>query len=696
MTGGPQRFRFLWRRALALRNRRPEGLRHSVEIETVVIALLVCAFVTLHAQRDWVYYGSDPGGSKYSTLDQINTTNVTKLERAWTIHTGDTGGFFSSSPLVIDNIVYFTSASGIWAMQGHTGKQLWKQAARGTARRGVSYWPGDGRAAPRIFTTLGTKLVALDPKTGARVEGFGDAGAVELSTSWGSPPAIYKNFVMTGGGQPTVRAWDAVSGALVWTFNLVAQPGDPGHETWENDAWKRPGGTNVWGFLSVDAANGLVFAPVSQAGFDYAGPERPGNNLYGDSVVAIDATTGKLRWYQQTVHHDIWDYDLPSQPTLVEIVRGIRRMPAVVQYSKTGMLYIYDRLTGEPIFPIEERRVPQSSVPGEKTSPTQPFTVKSLQLARNTITKNDLYNLTPEHAAFCRDLWEKNNAFNDGPYTPWTLKESGRTAVIFPGAVGGGNWGGVAADPRLGYVFANVMNTGQWGYLEKSEGGRGGGRGGRGRGGNDASGLPADLSAGAGRAGAASAEAAGDGRAAQAGVGRGGARGGGDGGAFAGDGGAGVGGDYTKTTPFGAGNPSRFRFWNPETTWPCQKPPWGELDAINVATGEVAWRAPLGSFPELEAKGVKGAGTPNMGGAIATAGGLVFIGATVDGKFRAFESKTGRLLWEANVDAPAHSVPSTYIGGDGRQYVVVPAGGGGFLQGPTGDSIIAFALPGAK
>jgi glucose dehydrogenase len=621
-------------------------------IFVVSIAFAMCAAAAISAQRDWAHYGQDAGGSKYSTLDQITAANVARLERAWTVHTGDTGGFFSSSPLVVDNVVYFTSASGIWALEGHTGRQLWKRAARGTARRGVSYWPGDGRTAPRIFTTLGTKLAALDPKTGASIEAFGDAGAVELATSWGSPPAIYKHYVLTGGGQPAVRAWDAITGALVWTFNLVAQPGDPGHDTWENDAWKHPGGTNVWAFLSVDEPNGIVFAPVSQAGFDYAGPERPGNNLYGDSVVAIDANTGKLRWYQQTVHHDIWDYDLPSQPTVLDIVRGNRRIAAIAQYSKTGMLYIYDRLTGEPVFPIEERRVSQSTVPGEKTSPTQPFTVKSLQLARNSMTKNDLYSLTPEHAAFCRDLWEKNNAYNDGPFTAWPLKESGRTAVIFPGAVGGGNWGGVATDPRLGYVFANVMNTGQWGYLEKSAGG-----GGRGRG-----------ASGSGRGG-----------------------GGADDGS-----GAGVGGGYTKTTPFGTGNPSRFRFWNPETTWPCQNPPWGELYAIRAATGEVAWKVPLGSFPDLEAKGVKGAGTPNMGGAIATAGGLVFIGATVDGKFRAFESKTGKLLWETNVDAPAHSVPSTYLGADGRQYVVVPAGGGGFLQGPTGDSIIAFALPSAK
>lgn len=594
---------------------------------SLVIVLVLSA--APDAQRDWAHYGQDPGGTKYSTLSQINAANVATLTRAWVLHTGDTGGFFSSSPLVIDNVVYFTSGSGVWAVQGDTGRQLWKFPARNPARRGVSYWQGDARHPSRILVTIGQTLVALDPKTGTPIAEFGKNGVVEMGSGWGSPPAIYKNLVITGGGVPNVRAWDARTGALVWTRSLVAQPGDPGHESWDNEAWKQPGGTNVWAFLSVDVENGLVFAPVSQAGYDYAGIERPGHNLYADCVVAIDANTGALRWYQQTVHHDIWDYDLPAQPTLIDITRNGRKVPVVVQYSKTGMLYIYHRLTGEPVFPIEERPVPKSTIDGEQTSPTQPFTIPSLQLARNSIKKEELFNLTREHGDFCRSLWEKNNGFNDGPYTTWTMKDSGRTAVIFPGAVGGGNWGGVATDPTIGYVFANVMNTGQWGYLEKSTGG---GRGG---------------------------------------------------------GGAGL----TKSTPFGDGNPARFRFWNPETQWPCQNPPWGEFVAVNANTGQVAWRVPLGSFPEAEKQGLKNAGTPNMGGAIATAGGVVFIGATLDAKFRAFDAKTGKVLWEANVDAPAHSTPSTYLGGDGRQYVVLPAGGGGFLQGPTGDSFIAFALP---
>jgi quinoprotein glucose dehydrogenase len=610
--------------------------------------------VSTHAQRNWLHYGQDPGGSKYSSLAQINTTNVAKLQRAWTVHTGDSGGFFSSSPLVIDNVLYFTSSSGIWALEAHTGKQIWKRPAKGAARRGVSYWQGDAQHQSRILATIGQTLVALDPRTGASLKEFGTDGVVAMGTNWGSPPAIYKNLVFTGGGRPTVRAWDARTGALIWTFNLVAQPGDPGHETWENDSWKDATGTNVWAFLSVDAENGLVLAPVSQAGYDYAGVERPGNNLYADSVVAIDANTGKLRWYQQTVHHDIWDYDLPAQPTLIDITRNGKRIPAVVQHTKTGMLFIYNRLTGEPVFPIEERAVPQSTIPGEKTAPTQPFTIKSLQLARLEMNKGELYNLTPEHATFCKNLWEQNNVFNDGPYTPWVLKESGRTALIFPGAVGGGNWGGVASDPTLQYVFANVMNTGQWGFLENVAAGAGPGR------------RPASPAAGNAAVSNVDESPRPSGN------------------------------TYTKSTPFGVGNPARFRFWNPETSWPCQNPPWGELFAINASTGDVAWRVPLGSFAEAESQGVRNAGTPNMGGAIATAGGLVFIGATLDGKFRAFESKTGKVLWEASVDAPAHSIPATYLGGDGRQYIVIPAGGGGFLQGPTGDSIIAFALPDVK
>jgi glucose dehydrogenase len=601
-------------------------MRQKTPFVRWLMPALLALPILVNGQSEWLYYGQDPGGMKYSTLRQINTTNVTKLQRAWTFHTGDKGGFFSSTPLVIGNVMYFESAGGIYALEADTGKQLWKYDAKGAARRGVSYWAGDGQIGPRILTNIGTKMVALDAKTGIPAHEFGESGFVEMRTSWGSPPAIYKNFAITGGGLPVVRAWDLRTGALVWTFNLIAQPGDPGHETWAGDSWKDPGGTNVWGFLSVDAERGMVFAPVSQAGTDYSGVERTGDNLYADCIVALDASNGKLKWYQQLVHHDIWDYDLAAQPTLIDIDQNGRKIPAVVQHTKMGMLFIYDRVTGKPVFGVEERPVPQSEVPGEKTSPTQPFPVKPVPLARMSMKKEDLYNLTKEHADYCKDLWEKNNVFNEGPYTPWVTKETGRTALTFPGAIGGGNWGGVSYDPNLQLIFANVGNNGQWGYLEKNP-------------------NPNARYA------------------------------------------------YEKLTPFGAGNPARFRFWDPNTTWPCQKPPWGEFFAISAKTGDVVWRVPLGSFPDAEALGVKNAGTPNLGGSIATAGGLVFIAATVDSKFRAFDSKTGKVLWTASIDAPGHAIPSTYMGKNGKQYVVIPAGGGGFLQGPTGDSLSAFSLP---
>ncbi|PYS01149.1 MAG: quinoprotein glucose dehydrogenase, partial [Acidobacteria bacterium] len=434
----------------------------SYALGSLVVPLLVMA------QSDWVYYGQDPGGMKYSTLKQINTSNVANLQRAWTFHTGDNGGFFSSTPLVVSNVMYFTTASGVYALEADTGKQLWKYDAQRAARRGVSYWPGDGQVGPRILANIGTKMVALDAKTGIPAPEFGANGSVDMQTSWGSPPAIYKNLAIAGGGLPVVRAWDLRTGALVWTFKLIAQPGDPGHETWTGDSWKDPGGTNVWGFLSVDAERGMVFAPVSQAGTDYSGVERAGDNLYSDCIVALDANTGKLKWYQQLVHHDIWDYDLAAQPTLIDIDQNGRRIPAVVQHTKMGMLFIYDRLTGKPVFGVEERPVPQSEVPGEKTSATQPFPVKPVPLARMSMKKEDLYDLTKEHAQFCKDLWEKNNVFSEGPYTPWVTKETGRTALTFPGAIGGGNWGGVSFDPNLQLIFANVGNNGQWGYLVKN------------------------------------------------------------------------------------------------------------------------------------------------------------------------------------------------------------------------------------
>ncbi len=604
----------------------------------VVVLLLVFGAAVLLAQNNWVYFGQDQGATKYSTLAQINTSNVKNLKRAWTFHTGDKSGFFESTPLVIDSVMYFSAQNGFYAIDAVTGQQIWKFEATQTTRRGVSYWQGDARSPARIVASTGNRLVALDAKTGTPIEGFGENGFVEMGAGMASPPAIYKDLLITPSTKPIIRAWNARTGTLVWSFNLIAQPGDPGHETWENDAWKTIGGTNVWGYLTVDAQQGVVYIPNSIAGSDYIGIPRPGDNLYGTSLVAIDANTGKLKWYQQFVHHDIWDYDLAAAPTLINVVKDGKTVPAVAQITKMGLMFIFDRMNGASIFGIEERPVPQSEVPGEKSSPTQPFPVRPAPLARNSMKKEDLpKGITPEHDAYCKALWEKYNLVDSVPYTPW---EEGRNIVLFPGAVGGGNWNGVSFNPRLGMIFTNVMNAGQWGHVEKVDPNqtRGGGRGGRSRGGAPPEGDGANAD------------------------------------------------PYRKVTPEGG------RFWDPKTKYSCNAPPWGELVAVNVNTGDIAWHVPLGIFEELEAKGIK-TGTPSLGGSITTAGDLVFIGATIDGRFRAFDARNGKELWSEKLDAPAHSIPSTYMGRDGKQYVVISAGGGGFLQSPTSDTVVAFTLP---
>jgi glucose dehydrogenase len=579
----------------------------------VLLTLILCAW--LPAQKDWVNFGQDPGATRYSSLTQIDTSNVRNLKRAWTFHTGDKSGFFESTPLVVNSVMYFSAGNGFFAVDAVTGQQIWKYAALRPTRRGVSYWPGDASSAARIIASSENRMIALDAKTGLPVSEFGENGFVEMGSPMESAPAIYNDIVLTMNVSPVVRAWSAKNGKLIWTFNLIAQPGDPANATWDGKSWQNPGGTNVWGFLSVDAERGLVYAPVSMpGGNDYYGGTHHGDNLYGDCVVAIEIKTGKLKWYQQLVHHDIWDYDLAAAPTLINVTRGGATVPAVAQITKMGLMFVYDRTNGTPVFGVEERPVPQTEAPGEKTSPTQPFPLKPAPLARNSMTKDDLPTITPEHDAYCKNLWEKYNLSNEGPYTPWDSK---RDVVVFPGAIGGGNWNGVAFNPKLRLLITNVMNAGQWGHLES-------------RGAAD--------------------------------------------------------GQYNKVTPEGR------RFWDPKTMWSCQKPPWGELVAVNADTGDIAWRVPLGSFPELEARGLK-TGTPMLGGGITTAADLIFIGATVDGRFRAFDARNGQELWSEKLDAPAHSIPSTYMGRDGKQYVAVAAGGGGFLNSPTADSVIAFTLP---
>lgn len=606
----------------------------------VVVAAALAA--TASAQSNWLQVGQDPGATKYSTLDQINTSNVKSLQQAWSFHTGDKSGFFESTPLVVDGMMYVTAQNGVFALDATTGAQVWKFESDGGTRRGLTYWPGDASTPARIFGSTQQRLIALDAKSGRMVPQFGQGGFIDLGTTMASPASVYRDMLITPGTTPEIRAWNARTGALIWKFDLVAQPGDPNNKTWEGDSWKAVGGTNTWGYLTVDTERGIVYVPVSIAGEnDYVGVTRPGDNLYGTSLVALDIATGKRLWHQQLVHHDIWDNDLGAHPTLIDVSRDGKTVPAVAQITKMGLLFIFNRVTGAPMFGMEERPVPQSTVPGEKTAPTQPFPLLPPPLARNSIKRSELpTNISPEHTAYCQGLWEKYGLEDSVPYMPWKVDKD---VVVFPGAIGGGNWGGVAYNKKLNLVVTNVMNAGQWGHLEKSEGAPLGGD---------------QPGAGAGRGG------------------RGGAGG----------------GPPRSREPYRKVTPEGGRFWDPKTQYSCAPTPWGELIAVNTNTGNIAWRVPLGSFDELEKKGIK-AGRPSLGGAITTAGDLVFIAATTDGYFRAFDARTGAELWSTKLSVPAHAIPSTYMGKDGKQYVAITVGGGGFLRSPLGDEVVAFRLP---
>ena len=586
---------------------------------------------------DWPAYGRDPGGSKYSPLDQINTKNVAKLALAWTYHTGDPGGTWEDTPIVIGNVMYFaTQKNRVIALNPETGKELWSydpKTPRVSEHRGVSYWVGDGGTPPRVILTTAARLIELDAKTGKPIPGFGDNGEVNLRAgvaddypkahySVTSPPVIYKDLIIIGpstqegpskGPSGDPRAFDAKTGRLAWRFHTVPQPGEPGNETWGPDGWKNRSGPSAWGVMTVDPDSGTLFVPIGNPADNFYGADRPGQNLYSNSVVALDAETGKLRWYFQLVHHDILDLDVAAPPSLIEATLNGKRIPAVAEFTKVGMLFVLDRKTGKPVFPVEERPVPKSDVPGEESWPTQPFTVKPPPFSRLNVTKDEISNISPESHEYCLGLLESHPTL--GAFTPFALEPR----LTFPSSIGGGNWAGVSFDPKLSYVFVNFSNLGQTGHMVKSPEG----------------------------------------------------------------------------APMPYRNEGAYRRFMDKDGYPCSQPPWGELAAVDTRTGDVAWRVPLGSYDELEAKGFKNTGAVSLGSSIATAGGLLFIAATNDRKFRVFDSRTGKELWMTRLDAAGNATPMTYRGSSGKQYVVIVAGGPGHLpgNGPTSDSVIAYALP---
>ena len=635
-----------------------ERICHSSRIMTSIMASMAGQLVFLLLlspgvfPQEWRFYGGDAGGTRFSALLQINRSNVGKLKRAWTYHMGemDRGGNetdrhhvapFESTPLVVDGVLYFSTPSNrVIALDAESGQDIWQydpQAGHPGQRqffqhRGVAYWQnrnGDDRRI--LFGTFDGRLIALEAKTGKPCRDFGEGGMINLRTgaadayagaeySVTSPPAVYQDLVITGAAVPeypskgpsgVVRAFDVRSGKLVWTFHTIPQAGELGHETWQENAWKDRTGANVWSIMSVDSDHGLVFLPIGSASYDFYGADRQGTDLFSNSLVALDAATGKLVWYYQMVHHDIWDYDMPAQPVLITVRRGGREIPAVAQVTKMGFVFILDRLTGKPLFPVEERRVPESNVPGEAAWATQPFPLKPPPLVRQRFSQADISEVTKESHQYCEEL--ARSLKNHGMYTPYGTE----LTLVMPGTLGGGNWSGASFDRASGSLFVNANELGAVGAMQPQ----------------------AD--------------------------------------------------DAPERYRRGSKDGEYARFWD-EKQWPCQKPPWGTLNAVDVTKGEIVWKVPLGSMDELK----ETTGTPNLGGSIVTAGGLVFIGATTDSRFRAFDAKAGEQLWVTDVEASAYATPMTYIGKKtSKQFVVIAVGGGGYFRGKVSDTLAAFTLP---
>ena len=587
---------------------------------------------------DWPMYRGDLGGTGYSPLTQITTGNVASLTQGWsyslrsdpsaTAGAGQGGGREPNSqvtPIVVGDVMYLPAVDRVVALDPATGGEIWRHSVVDGApsRRGVAYWPGENGTPPRVLFTAGRRLVALDAATGTPAAGFGQSGEIDMVIPYNSVPLVYENIVVVGantprGGIGNARAFDARTGAKVWEFSSVPQPGSIGHDTWEGDSWQGRLGANAWPFyFTMDEQRGHLYLPLaSPIPFAYGG-DRAGANLFANSLVAVDIRTGEYVWHFQTIHHDLWDHDPPAAPVLFDVQRDGGMVPALGVTTKSGYLYILDRETGEPVFGVEERAVPQSEVPGEQTFPTQPIPVNPPALARVSYEPADLVaaeDTSPEHAAACADLVESlGEIYNAGAFTPWVYRAEGapdRTTLLFPGLVGGHNWGGGAFDPNSGYVFVFSQDLGSLGWMEDAP---------------EGSLLP-----------------------------------------------------YQRGGP----RPSNFDVRIGDARLPCQKPPWGRLTAVDASTGDVVWQQSISITEQLPAD-QQNTGRPGRAAAIVTGGGVLFVASTDDNRLRALEATTGRELWVSRMDRRGNANPMTYLGADGRQYVVVVAT----------DAVLAYQLP---
>lgn len=796
---------------------------HAGDREVDASASSADSATTRLQSKDWPVYGGQLANDHYSSLTQINRGNVSKLKVAWTFDTAEQGGM-QTSPLVLGGILYaLTPTQRVIALDAATGKLLWTfdSGIKGTQPdRGLSWWT-DGSES-RLFAGVMNVLYALDPATGKPIATFGESGRIDLrkelrgdyrdqSIALTTPGVVYKDLIIVGGRNPEthpappgdVRAFDVRTGVLRWSFHTIPHPGEFGYDTWPKDAWLKSGAANNWTGMTIDEKRGIVYVPTGSAVSDFYGADRIGNDLFADTLLALDADTGRRIWHFQGVHHDMWDRDFPSPPSLLTVVHHGRHIDAVAQTTKQGYIYLFDRTNGEPLFPIVEQPYPASNVPGETTSPTQPKPQMPEPFARQILTENMLTNRTPEAHQFALERFRTYRS--DGQFVPLSVDKQ---TIVFPGFDGGAEWGGSAVDIKTGVLYVNANEMAWTGGLTENKPGSSPGettyqnlcaschgdhregsppafpslvgvgerltdenlagviRSGKGR-------MPSfpmlddkamstlvqylKTSAPAPNQGPEAAGGSSAGKRemtaatepspdaadplgaksyanhcaichsdeqegitpafpALKGVGKRMPReqilelilqGKGRMPGFPKLEGEeltalmrylGVTDSDVNLTPVKNGNPLRYRFTgyrkflDPDG-YPAISPPWGTLSAIDLNTGKYLWKIPFGEYPDLAASGMRNTGSENYGGPIVTAGGIVFIGATdFDRKFHAYDSRTGKLLWEALLPFAGVATPVTYMV-NGKQYVVIAAGGGRDPKWPSGGKYIAFALP---
>ncbi|MCA9130073.1 MAG: PQQ-binding-like beta-propeller repeat protein [Planctomycetales bacterium] len=680
----------------------------------LVVVCCCCPNSSKGQNADWPIYLGGKERNLYSPLEQINLENVRQLEVAWTYESGNEAEYQANN-LIVNGVLFTPTAKRkVVALDAATGMELWQwdpanehTGAGSPRQRGLVYWANESGGESRIFTGVNGYLFAIDPATGQTIRGFGDNGSINLDSGLNTPGVIYRDSLIVGGlgGKGAVRAFDVRTGQQRWIFHLIPRPGQVGYETWPENAYETATGVMPWCGQALDEERGIVYVATKTAEPDFYGGERHGSNLFANCILALNAETGERIWHFQIVHHDLLDKDLPCAPILLTVNHDGKRIDAVAQGTKHGLLFVFDRVSGEPLWPIEERPVPQSELVGEQAWPTQPFPTKPPPLMRQAYTPQDASDISPETHQMTLDRILA--APNFGPFPAPSLNET----VMFPGFDGGMEWGGGAADPD-GIYYVNV-NEMPW-LLQMIETQHADGskmlpgerdymlycgvchgldlkgnldlkfpplydidkrktraeieqmtREGRGR-------MPAYssmpearrtaildyvLSKGAPqRADQSTPPAATDAK------------------------------DEKPSYAFGG-----FRRWLDDEGYPAIKPPWGTLNAVDLNSGEIKWKVVLGEYPELTARGIPPTGTENYGGPLVTAGGLIFIGATADETFRAFDKLTGRVVWQAKLPFGGNASPSTYMV-DGRQYVVISAGGGKSGR-PRGGSLVAFALP---